>query len=217
MRIQVNAPYFNDPPAPEGPTDDPFPGLWEYEVVELFFLGEGDEYLEIELSPSGHYLLLYLNGYRNDTGRVLPLDGYRVKDVNTTEDSRVQRWIGEVTIPGEYFPCNVTKFNAYAIHGSDEEREYLSLFPVLGGELDQPDFHYLPAFGSVDLGGEVNGGCGIVSTTETTVTQATTTPVTVTQPATTATTVTEATTDSGCDAIKMAWISLVVGVFVSRL
>lgn len=40
-------------------------GLWDYEVVEVFFLGRAERYFELEMSPHGHYLALKLQGARN--------------------------------------------------------------------------------------------------------------------------------------------------------
>ena len=37
------------------------------------------------------------------------------------EEKRV--WFGKAVIPGSYFPPNVTRFNAYAIHGTGEDRK----------------------------------------------------------------------------------------------
>ncbi|KAF6092587.1 hypothetical protein HJG60_001844 [Phyllostomus discolor] len=50
--LQVSAPFFNDPPAPPGAPGKPFSGLWDYEVVEAFFLNDiTEQYLEVELCP----------------------------------------------------------------------------------------------------------------------------------------------------------------------
>ena len=49
------------------------------------------------------------------------------------------RWTGKATIPGNYFPPKVTKFNAYAIHGSGTNRTYESLYPVPTGKYTDPD------------------------------------------------------------------------------
>ena len=46
--------------------------------------------------------------------------------------------MGEAVIPREYFPPGVTKFNAYAIHGEDEDRIYEALYPS-GKTYDVPD------------------------------------------------------------------------------
>ena len=31
-------------------------------------------------------------------------------------------WTGRATVPAAYFPPNITLFNAYAIHGTGEDR-----------------------------------------------------------------------------------------------
>ena len=43
---------------------------------------------------------------------------YYVADV----DAGSGRWKGEARIPVSYFPPNITRFNAYAIHGPPEDR-----------------------------------------------------------------------------------------------
>jgi hypothetical protein len=41
--IEIDAPFFNDPAPPSSsPTPGPYPELWNYEVVELFFLSLGE-------------------------------------------------------------------------------------------------------------------------------------------------------------------------------
>ena len=49
------------------------------------------------------------------------------------------RWSGTALIPAEYFPPQVDSFNAYAIHGSGDDREYESLYPVPHGQYTGPD------------------------------------------------------------------------------
>ncbi|MFT4980019.1 MAG: hypothetical protein ACI8S6_005931, partial [Myxococcota bacterium] len=72
LTLTVSAPLHNDPPprAPVGPCW----GLWEHEVVELFLLGDDERYLEVELGPHGHHLVLQLHGVRAVTARERPLD-----------------------------------------------------------------------------------------------------------------------------------------------
>ncbi|MDA8018825.1 MAG: hypothetical protein MPN21_15395 [Thermoanaerobaculia bacterium] len=67
LLVFVDAPFHDDPqpPGPPGPT----PALWNYEVVELFIAETCDDpssvrYLEVELSPHGHHLVLRLEGVR---------------------------------------------------------------------------------------------------------------------------------------------------------
>ncbi|KAF2977627.1 hypothetical protein EK904_010732 [Melospiza melodia maxima] len=52
LLMEIRAPFFNDPPAPPGEPGKPFGGLWDYEVVEAFFLSDrSEQYLEVELCP----------------------------------------------------------------------------------------------------------------------------------------------------------------------
>ncbi|OXA41789.1 UPF0462 protein C4orf33 homolog isoform X2 [Folsomia candida] len=148
LLIQVDAPFFNDPqpPASLSPPGST-PQLWDYEVVELFFLGDEDKYLEVELGPRGHYLVLQLHGVRNIIREHLPLDRY-VTEVRGT------RWFGEASVPLAYFPHNVHSTNMYAIHKSDPHRVYMALSPAVDNSKcphSSPDFHRLQYFQHIDL------------------------------------------------------------------
>ncbi|CAH2300949.1 Hypothetical predicted protein, partial [Pelobates cultripes] len=51
---------------PPGEPGQPFDGLWDYEVVESFFLNsKTTQYLEVELCPHGQHLVLLLCGVGN--------------------------------------------------------------------------------------------------------------------------------------------------------
>ncbi|MFZ5481285.1 MAG: hypothetical protein ACOZNI_31285 [Myxococcota bacterium] len=138
LRVRVEAPRRGDPPpaAPPGPLW----GLWEHEVVELFVLGPGERYAELELGPHGHYLLLALEGRRRVVGRELPLD------VRWTDAGLA--WIAETRLPAGVLPPEPWRLNAYAIHGVGERRRYHAWAPVPG---PAPDFHRLDVFRAVAL------------------------------------------------------------------
>lgn len=138
LMVRVDAPFHDDPPpaAPAGSTDR----LWDYEVVELFLLGDDSAYLEIELGPHGHYLVLQLKGERQ-----LVKKGLAIAYKTETEGSR---WRGDARIPLSCLPPGIIRANAYAIHGRDEGRRYLAAFPVHG---KTPDFHRLSAFQKIRL------------------------------------------------------------------
>ena len=81
--LRINAPFYNDP-VPNKSGDDindsdsvdnrAFMGLWDYEVVEAFFLcSKTQQYLEIEVGPHGHHLVLLLNGRKNIIKECLPI------------------------------------------------------------------------------------------------------------------------------------------------
>ena len=57
-------------------------------------------------------------------------------------------WTGEARIPMDYFPPDVSLFNAYAIHGTGEERKYEALYEVSG---PQADFHRIDKFQPADF------------------------------------------------------------------
>lgn len=142
LRMEVSGPFFNDPAAPPGEPGIAFPGLWNYEVVESFFLDSTKEnYLEVELCPHGQHLILLLSGVGNAFYQQLPI-------VFTSTKSG-DRWTGEAVIPWTYFPPNVDKMNSYAIHGSGAARTYEALYPIPKADIvegQQPNFHRLEYF-----------------------------------------------------------------------
>jgi len=135
--FEISAPFYNDPPPPGGKEGEAYFKLWEHEVVEAFFLNEDNQYLEVEFGPHGQHLLLLLDGERNAIRHSLPVE------YSAQIDAEKNTWKGESRIPVSYFPPNITRFNAYAIHGSPQDRRYEALYEVSG---PQPDFHFLAKF-----------------------------------------------------------------------
>lgn len=138
FKISVDAPFFNDPPNPNGTVGEPFFTLWDYEVVEVFFLNDKNQYVEIELCPWGQHIVLLLDGQRNTIRHSL-----FIEFTATRNDTH---WQGVALIPVHFLPPNVGKMNAYAIHGSDPKRVYESLYPVAFNSTAAADFHNLAAF-----------------------------------------------------------------------
>lgn len=138
LRLEVEAPLHGDPPpaGPPGPTW----ALWEHEVVELFVLGADERYLELELGPHGHHLVLQLHGLRQVVARQLPLDVV-IRHTAT-------HWQATARIPRDLLPPGPHCANAYAIHGVGDARRYLASTPVPG---PKPDFHRLSCFPVVSL------------------------------------------------------------------
>jgi len=136
--VSVDAP-FHDDPAPPGPSATT-EGLWEHEVVELFVAGPNERYLEVELGPHGHWLVLELDGVRTRRGQPAPI----------SYDASIDgaRWRGTARFARSLIPPGPHRMNAYAMHGVDPRR-YLAHSPVPG---DRPDFHRLERFVAVDLG-----------------------------------------------------------------
>lgn len=138
LAIHVEAPRYGDPP-PDGPPGATW-ALWEHEVVEVFLLGEGERYTEIEIGPAGHWLVLELQGVRAIVRQV--------EGLKAACRDEGPRWKGSIVIPWSHLPDPVVAWNAYAIHGLGEDREHSALFPVPG---DGPDFHRLDCFARLDV------------------------------------------------------------------
>lgn len=136
LYIRINANFHNDeaPQTQPGPTDS----LWEYEVVELFLLGDNGHYLEIEFGPHGHYLVIQFEGVRKALSSFIPM-GYQTEIAG-------KKWKAWAHLPLSFLPPNPTRINAYAIHGQGNARQYLAAFPVPG---PRPDFHQPQHFHSI--------------------------------------------------------------------
>ena len=135
LRLQITAPHHHDPLPEHGPGS--VPGLWEYEVVELFLAGPGNPtpYLEVEVGPGAHHLVLTLLGVRNAVRSGLPIE--------LTVTSSGSHWHADARIADDLLPPEPWAVNATATHGQGDERRYLSAVPLPG---DAPDFHQPGAF-----------------------------------------------------------------------
>ena len=133
LNLDWLAPNLNN----KGPITPPGPmwELWNYDVVEFFFLGEKERYLELEFSPHGHYLALQMVGIRNPVTRMLPLE------TNVSECNE-EWWSGNAKVPLSYLPNPVLKWNAFAIFKEGASRHFCALSPGHG----PPDFHQLSCF-----------------------------------------------------------------------
>ncbi len=128
LRLRVDAPYHGDPAPAVGPGS--CPRLWDYEVVECFLIGPDGRYLEVEVGPHGHYLILELSGVRNIVGQATAASYEWQVDGD--------RWSGTLVLARELLPQPLLRMNAFAVHGSGAARRYLcwSALPAA-----TPDFH----------------------------------------------------------------------------
>jgi RimJ/RimL family protein N-acetyltransferase len=140
LRLAVDAPFHADPPPDLAP--GACPRLWEHEVVEFFLLGDDERYLEVELGPHGHHLVLALHGRRNIVSALphgLPIF-YRAERSGS-------RWRGAARVPLAWYPPGLNRCNVYAMSGAGSARRHLAWQPVPGSE---PDFHRLEHFAPLD-------------------------------------------------------------------
>uniref|UniRef100_A0A8C0GV98 Uncharacterized protein n=1 Tax=Chelonoidis abingdonii TaxID=106734 RepID=A0A8C0GV98_CHEAB len=131
--MEVNSLFFDDLSAPSGEPGKPFDGLWDYEVVESFFLNsETKDYLEVELC------LCLRSTYLDDI--LIFFFKSCVKkglDLIFKADINWNKWNGTALIPWRYFPPGVDKMNSYAIHGSEIGRTYEALYPIPREDIEQ--------------------------------------------------------------------------------
>ena len=137
LTIDVQCPFHGDP-APSASAGE-LDGLWGYEVAELFLLGAEEHYLEIELGPHGHYLILHLSEIRQVSKYISP--AHYVTSITGSH------WQGNLTMNLDQSILPFSHANAYAIHGQGVKRRYLAAFPVPG---DKPDFHQPRFFARLD-------------------------------------------------------------------
>jgi hypothetical protein len=156
LMIDVEAPFFNDV-KPASDADMNLDGLWNFEVVEVFIKGRHDKYIEIEMGPHGHFLILACDGYRQCfTRRINPIS-YVAK---ISSDS--SRWTAKMVCSIALLPPPTEiagaeySFNAYSIHNKPgvrnpqdhNDRVHAAVFVPLKaeGEYEIPDFHKLELF-----------------------------------------------------------------------
>ena len=139
LNVRVHATVLDGQKVPDAPVDSRFDGLWEYDVVELFFAGEDGTYSEIEIGAGGHYLVLAFDGVRQ-----LSNDFAGREFDHRHGGATPGTWQTQMTIPWDALPAKIAKMNAFAIMGGT----HLALSPVPGTE---PDFHQPGTFPNVDV------------------------------------------------------------------
>lgn len=107
-------------------------GLWQYDVVEVFFLDEGEQYLEVELGLGGHFLVLGFDGIRNR------VTGFETEPFLVQHEQKDGWYTTRLLLPETVFPQHLQAINAFAILGG----QYFAYHPLPGGK---PDFHQ-PAY-----------------------------------------------------------------------
>lgn len=139
LHIHIDAPYHDDP-APASPPGTCW-ALWAFEVVEVFIVGAGGRITELEVGPHGHHLTLLLRGPRDPSETGLPVAW------EVSRDLEARRWSASACVPRAWLPEQVTRANAFAIHGQGDARRHLAWSPLPGAE---PDFHQPDAFPHVE-------------------------------------------------------------------
>ncbi|MCR4313871.1 MAG: hypothetical protein NUV84_01330 [Candidatus Uhrbacteria bacterium] len=139
LLIRVHAPMLHEQKVPDVPVGSRIEGLWEYDVVELFLVGPGHQYLEIELGAGGHFLVLGFDSILHRS------DAYEsFKPILRFEKTNEKTWKSSITIPWKMIPENLRALNAFAIMAG----QFLAYSSVPG---EQPDFHQPDRYPSISL------------------------------------------------------------------
>ena len=109
LEVELKSPFFENKP-PEAAAGY-LMGLWDYEVVEIFFLNsKTEEYLELEFGPHGHFLALKFKGERKQIE-----DNEKFEfEYKAQIDKNEKTWTAKAIIPLNLLPNNVNKYNCYA-------------------------------------------------------------------------------------------------------
>lgn len=139
LLIRVEAPMIHEQKIPEAPMGTRVEGLWEYDVVEVFLVGPGHRYLEIECGAGGHFLVLGFDSIRHRS------DSYEsFAPILRFEKTGKRVWKSSLIIPWKMVPENLRALNAFAIMAG----QFLAYSPVSG---TQPDYHQPDSYPSASL------------------------------------------------------------------
>ncbi len=139
VRVHVRAPALADARIPAMPTGTRVANLWEYDVVEVFFVGPGHQYLELELGAGGHWLLLSFDEIRHRSNE----HEHLALKVDWKQEAGI--WMSETVIPLNLIPKPFRALNAFVI----ARGFFLAMSPVSGAE---PDFHQPDKYPEARLG-----------------------------------------------------------------
>lgn len=137
--IRAQAPMLHEQKVPETPMGSRVEGLWEFDVVELFLVGPGHQYLEIELGAGGHFLVLGFDSIRHRS------DSFEsFTPILRYEKTGEKIWMSSLTIPWKMVPENLRALNTFAIMAG----QFLAYSSVSG---EQPNFHQPDRYPSASL------------------------------------------------------------------
>jgi len=129
INVLVSAPRLHEQSIPDAPIGTRVDKLWEHDVVEVFFVGPGHEYIELELGAGGHFLVL---GFSSIRKRVNDFNDF--KPIVRFEHTSEKIWTSNIVLPWKMIPENLRAVNVFAIMAG----QFLAYAPVPGIE---PDFH----------------------------------------------------------------------------
>ena len=138
LRVHLGAVLRGDEKIPSA-RPGRFDGLWEYDVVEAFFVGVDGHYLELELGAGSHWLLLSFDSIRHRS------NSHETPDFLMSRYSVTGKtWGSEVVIPWTLMPMPLIALNAFQI----ARGHFHAAYKLPGA---QADFHQPGEFPKVQL------------------------------------------------------------------
>jgi len=139
LEVRVHSPQLPNQSLPNAPHDTRVEGLWKYDVVELYFVGEDGTYTEVELGAGGNYLVLSFNGVRQQSN---DWEGREFNHRNATATPGT--WQSVIQLPWDVLPAKIVRMNAFVSAGGHQ----LAWSAVPGTE---PNFHQPSVFPEVTV------------------------------------------------------------------
>ena len=146
VAFDVRAPWWQNL-APEGPPRSVW-GLWNFEVVEIFIVGDGGRYLELEINPYGHYLMLMLSAPRKiEQKQMSPKQMHCVRASGGSDlNARQASWSATGLISADDLPVPYRdqemvpywRVNSFWCFSNHAQRYHCCAYPLPG---EQPNFH----------------------------------------------------------------------------
>lgn len=115
--IEVDAPFYNDPPPPTSIPTSKYEHLYQHEVVEIFLSSFSDvndndndssssppsrPYLEVQLGPHGHYMIVYFTNEGDFASQDLGIELDTLPQA--TIDYSLGRWHSTLILPNYLLP-----------------------------------------------------------------------------------------------------------------
>ncbi len=138
LRVRGGLPDPTPAPAPDAAPGSRVANLWQFDVVELFWVGPDGRYVEIELGAHGHFLVLSFAGPRrrvHDHVDLQPRIEHR---------SDAAGWVTGLRLPWRLLPQPLEALGAFAL----ARGAHVSAYPLPGRS---PDFHQPHAFARASL------------------------------------------------------------------
>uniref|UniRef100_A0A5S6QYD8 Phytanoyl-CoA dioxygenase n=1 Tax=Trichuris muris TaxID=70415 RepID=A0A5S6QYD8_TRIMR len=145
VKVYIDGPLFDDPPEPDN-LGGHCPTIYDQECISVVFANNRSQYLDIAVGPHGHWLVRMFSG----KGREITKEELELEVQNVFEGND---WRSVFEIPLAYFPGAVTRYNAFALHGSGSRRHVEAFQPISDGRIGDvaPELHRIEFYKPIKI------------------------------------------------------------------